>query len=149
MMIHEITEKVGPHRKRKRIGRGPGSGHGKTAGRGHKGAHSRAGYAARTGDEGGQMPLFRRVPKRGFSNARFRTEYAIVNVKAIDARFEDGAEVNPEMLVKAGLLKDTRTPVKVLATGETSKKFSVTAAAISAAARDKIEKAGGRVTVAD
>ena len=95
------------------------------------------------------MPLFRRVPKRGFSNARFRTEYAIVNVKAIDARFEDGAEVNPEMLVKAGLLKDTRTPVKVLATGETSKKFSVTAAAISAAARDKIEKAGGRVTVAD
>ncbi len=147
-MIHQITEQAGAHRKRKRIGRGPGSGNGKTAGRGHKGARSRSGYASRTGDEGGQMPLFRRLPKRGFSNARFRTVYAIVNLKAIDARFDDGAEVNPETLVRVGLIKDTRTPVKVLAQGETAKKFSVTAAAFSQAAIEKIQKAGGAVTVA-
>ncbi|MCC6681058.1 MAG: 50S ribosomal protein L15 [Phycisphaeraceae bacterium] len=149
MMIHEITEKVGAHKKRKRVGRGVGSGHGKTAGRGHKGAGSRSGFSGsvRASREGGQMPLFRRFPKRGFSNAKFRTEYAVVNIKALDARFDDGAEVNPDMLVKVGLISDTRKPVKILAEGDTSKKLAVTAARFSAAAKEKIEKAGGTVTV--
>lgn len=149
MMIHEITEKVGAHKKRKRVGRGVGSGHGKTAGRGHKGAGSRSGFggSVRASREGGQMPLFRRFPKRGFTNARFRTTYAIVNLKAIDARFDDGAEVNPEMLVKVGLIRDASLPVKVLAEGEIKKKLTVSAAKFSAAAKQKIEKAGGAATV--
>jgi large subunit ribosomal protein L15 len=149
MMIHEITEKVGRYKKRKRIGRGPGSGTGKTSGRGHKGAGSRSGYSGsiRPSREGGQMPWFRRLPKRGFTNAMFRTDYAVVNLSAIDARFDDGAEVNPAMLVKAGLLRSTRDPVKVLGRGETTKKLKVTAAAFSASAKEKIEKAGGSVTV--
>jgi len=151
MMIHEVTEKVGKHKKRKRIGRGPGSGHGKTSGRGVKGAGSRSGSGGsiRASREGGQMPLFRRFPKHGFSNFNFRTDYAVVNIKALDARFDDGAEVNPEMLVKAGLIRDTKMPVKVLAEGETTKKLTVSAAKFSAAAKDKIEKAGGSVTVID
>ena len=150
MMIHEITEKVGAHKKRKRVGRGIGSGHGKTAGRGHKGAGSRSGATGsiRAGREGGQMPLFRRVAKRGFSNANFKTHYAVVNIHAIDSRFEDGAEVNPDMLVKVGLIRDTKLPVKVLGTGETTKKLQVTAASFSSSAQEKITKAGGSVNVA-
>lgn len=150
MMIHEITEKVGAHKKRKRVGRGIGSGHGKTAGRGHNGAGSRSGATGsiRAGREGGQMPLFRRVAKRGFSNANFKTLYSVVNIHAIDSRFEDGAEVNPDMLVKVGLIRDTKLPVKVLGTGETTKKLQVTAAAFSSSAQEKITKAGGSVNVA-
>ncbi len=148
MMIHEITEKAGRYKSRKRIGRGTGSGTGKTAGRGHKGAGSRAGYARKIAHEGGQIPFFTRFPKRGFSNAQFRTEYAIVNIAALDARFDDGAEVNADMLVKVGLIRDTKLPVKILGSGETGKKFSVTAAKFSASAKDKIEKAGGSIAVA-
>ncbi|MBI1337144.1 MAG: 50S ribosomal protein L15 [Phycisphaera sp.] len=150
MMIHEITEKVGKKKHKKRIGRGIGSGHGKTSGRGTKGAGSRSGWTGsiRASREGGQMPLFRRVPKRGFSNFNFRTEYMVVNLKALDARFEDGAEVNAEMLVKVGLVPDTTMPIKVLGEGELKKKLTVTAAAFSASAKDKIEKAGGTATVA-
>lgn len=149
MMIHEITEKAGKYKKRRRVGRGTGSGRGKTSGRGHKGARSRAGATGsiRASMEGGQMPLFRRIPKRGFSNARFRTTYVVVNIKSLDARFDDGAEVNPDMLVKVGLLDDASKPVKVLGTGETQKKLSVTATAFSGSAREKIEKAGGSVVV--
>lgn len=147
MMIHEITEKAGRYKQRKRIGRGTGSGTGKTAGRGHKGAGSRAGYKQKLGYEGGQIPFFTRFPKRGFSNAQFRTDYAVVNIGALDARFDDGAEVNAEMLVKVGLIRDTKQPVKILGTGETSKKLTVTAAKFSASAKDKLEKAGGTVTV--
>lgn len=147
MMIHEITAKVGKHKARKRIGRGPASGSGKTAGRGHKGDGSRAGHHDRTGDEGGQMPLFRRFPKRGFSNAKFRKHYALVNINALEARFDDGAEVNPEMLAKAGLIRNTKLPVKILAFGELSKKLNVSASKFSGAAKEKIEKAGGSVTV--
>lgn len=148
MMIHEVTEKVGKHKRRKRVGRGPGSGLGKTCGRGHKGAKSRAGASGsiRASSEGGQMPWFRRIPKRGFSNAQFRKEYRIVNIKAMDARFDDGAEITPEALVEVGLIKDAKLPVKVLGEGETSKKFTVTAAMFSRAAAEKIEKAGGKVT---
>ena len=150
MMIHEITAQVGKHKRRKRIGRGIGSGLGKTAGRGHKGAGARSGWSGsiRASREGGQMPLFRRIPKRGFSNFNFRTEYYIVNIKALDSRFEDGAEVNPDMLVKVGLIPNTRLPVKVLGEGETKKKLSVTAGKFSKAAEEKLQKAGGSATTA-
>ena len=145
MMIHEITEKVGRHKRRKRIGRGPGSGTGKTAGRGHKGYGSRSGNS--NPHNGGGTELYKMLPKRGFSNAMFKKHFAVVNLSAIDARFDDGAEVNPEMLVKRGLIRDTKLPVKVLGTGETTKKFTVTAAKFSRSAEEKITKAGGSVTV--
>jgi len=149
MMIHEITEKVGKHKKRKRIGRGPGSGNGKTAGRGHKGAKSRSGWSGSQvpGFEGGQMPYFRRIPKRGFNNAMFAKRFAIINLRFLEERFEDGAEVNPEMLVKVGLLHDTKSPVKILGSGELTKKVSVAAHKFSESARKKIEAAGGACTL--
>ena len=146
MMIHEVTEKAGKHKKRKRVGRGPGSGHGKTCGRGHKGYGSRSGNSAP--HNGGGTPLFKMLPKRGFSNAMFKKHFAIVNLSAIEARFEDGAEVNPEMLVKHGLIRDTSLPVKVLGQGDISKKLTVTAAKFSKSAEEKITKAGGSFTVA-
>jgi large subunit ribosomal protein L15 len=144
-MIHEITEQVGKNKKRKRIGRGPGSGKGKTSGRGHKGAGSRAGSGGQShiAYEGGQMPYFRRIPKRGFNNAMFRKHFSIVNLKAIEERFADGAEVNPETLMSVGLIKDTKLPVKILAEGDVTKKLTVSAHKFSGAAREKIEKAGG------
>lgn len=148
MMIHEITEKVGRHKKRKRVGRGPGSGLGKTCGRGHKGAGSRAGYSKKAAHEGGQMAFFRRIPKRGFTNSMFRTDYATVNLNALEARFDDGAEVNPDMLVKAGLIRNAKDPVKVLGQGELTKKLSVTAAKFSESAKAKITAAGGTVNEA-
>ncbi len=149
MMIHEITVKVGAHKKRKRIGRGIGSGHGKTSGRGTKGAGSRSGWTGsiRASREGGQMPLFRRIPKRGFSNFKFRVEYAVVNLKALADYFEAGAQVNPQALLKAGLVGDLRLPIKILGEGELTKKLDVTAAAFSKAAMDKIAKAGGTATI--
>ncbi len=146
MMIHEITEKVGRYKARKRVGRGRASGVGKTSGRGHKGAGSRAGHTRRAYFEGGQMTFVRRIPKRGFSNHRFRTEYAIVNVKALEQRFDDGATVDPESLASAGLIRGPGLPVKILGEGELSKKLSVTAARFSGSAREKIEKAGGTCT---
>jgi len=146
MMIHEVTEKTGRYKARKRIGRGPGSGSGKTSGRGHKGAGSRAGARNKPGYEGGQVPFYTRFPKRGFSNVNFSTRYAIVNLGAIDARFDDGAEVNPDMLVKLGLLRSAKEPVKILGSGETTKKFNITAAKFTASAKEKIEKAGGTAT---
>jgi large subunit ribosomal protein L15 len=148
-MIHEITAQVGRNKQRKRIGRGHAAGQGKTAGRGHKGAKSRAGWGGSIHPlyQGGQMPYFRRIPKRGFTNAMFRTEYAIVNVKALNDRFDDGAEVNPEMLAKAGLLGDLRKPVKILGDGELTKKLTVTVHRCSRTAQQKIESAGGSVTL--
>lgn len=149
MMIHEITPKAGKFKRRKRIGRGIGSGHGKTSGRGTKGAGSRSGWSGsiRASREGGQMPFFRRIPKRGFSNVNFRVEYVAINIKALDARFESGSEINPDMLVKAGLIPDTKRPIKILAEGNTSKKFNVVAAAFSKVAGEKITAAGGTITV--
>ena len=143
MMIHEITEKVGRHRARKRIGRGRGSGHGKTSGRGHKGAASRAGWSRRPGYEGGQMPLIRRMPKRGFSNTQFRRLYAVVNVKSLERCCEKGAEVDARTLAEAGVIRDAKLPLKVLGEGELTKKLTVTAEKFSASARAKIEAAGG------
>lgn len=150
MMIHEITPKAGRYRNRKRLGRGIGSGHGKTAGRGTKGAGSRSGWSGsiRASREGGQTPFFARFAKRGFNNVNFTTRYAVVNIKDLDAAFADGDEVNPDLLVKAGLVRDTKLPVKILGHGDTGKKLSVTAAAFTASAKDKIEKAGGSATVA-
>ncbi len=146
MMIHEITEKVGRRKRGKRIGRGPSSAKGKTAGRGHKGARSRSGWSGSVppGFEGGQMPFFRRVPKRGFSNARFTQRYAVVNVKALDARFGEGAEVDFDALRRSGLVGSSRLPVKVLGDGELNKPLTVKAAVFSRKAREKIEGAGGR-----
>lgn len=128
-----------------RRGRGHGSGNGKTAGKGHKGQKARSGGGVRPGFEGGQMPLQRRVPKRGFNNI-FATRYATINVKDLE-RFEDGAVVDAQALVEAGLLKKTLDGVKVLGRGELSKKLTVNCAAFSASAKEKIEKAGGKAEV--
>ena len=147
MMIHEITEKIGKYKARKRIGRGRGSGTGKTSGRGHKGAASRSGYSRRPSFEGGQTPYFRRIPKRGFSNSAFRTEYHIVNVAALQDRFEAGASVDAAALVKAGLIRNTKLPVKILAHGDITVKLNVTADKFSGSAATKIETAGGSVTL--
>jgi large subunit ribosomal protein L15 len=146
MMIHEITVQVGKYKTRKRIGRGHGSGSGKTAGRGHKGARSRAGYSRRPGFEGGQMSFVRRMPKRGFTNAPFRTHYHIVNVQDLEARCDDGAEITVETLAAIGLVRDASLPLKVLGHGDLTKKFKVTAAKFSASAKSKIEGVGGTVT---
>lgn len=145
MMIHEITEKVGRHKRRKRIGRGPGSGTGKTSGRGHNGYGSRSGNS--NPHEGGAIPMWKRFPKRGFSNAEFMTHFAIVNLKAIEARFQDGEEVNAESLAKLGMIGDTKLPIKILGEGELTKKVTVTAAKFSKSASDKITAAGGTASV--
>ena len=146
MMIHEITKQVGKHRPRKRVGRGMGSGNGKTSGRGHKGAGSRAGYKRRPYFEGGQMSFVRRMPKRGFSNANFRRLYHIVNLKTLEAMLDDGADVSVKSLAEAGIVRDTKLPLKILGEGELTKKFNVTAEKFSASARTKIESVGGTVT---
>ncbi|MHC5024276.1 MAG: 50S ribosomal protein L15 [Planctomycetota bacterium] len=147
MMIHEITAQVGRHKARKRLGRGNGSGHGRTCGRGHKGARSRAGYSNRAYFEGGQMSFIRRLPKRGFTNAPFRQLYHVINLKTLEARLDDGADVSPKTLAAAGIIRDAKLPLKVLGEGELTKKFNVTAAKFSATAREKIEKAGGTVII--
>jgi large subunit ribosomal protein L15 len=144
-MIHEITSQVGKYKDRKRIGRGPGSGTGKTAGRGHKGAKSRAGWGGSIHPlyEGGQTPYFRRIPKRGFNNARFAKEYAVVNVKLLEANFADGAEIDAGALAERRLIPNATMPLKVLGEGELTRKLTVTAAKFSESARRKIEAAGG------
>jgi len=149
MMIHDITAKVGKHKSRKRIGRGEASGQGGTAGRGHKGAKSRSGYKRRPAFEGGQMPLTRRMPKIGFSNAKFRNQYHVVNIRLLEDRLDDGATVDAAMLVDKGIIRDTELPVKVLGDGELTKKLTVTAAKFTRSAREKIEKAGGSVNVVE
>ena len=130
--------------KKKRVGRGPGSGLGKTSGRGHKGAQSRSGYHFKRGFEGGQMPLHRRVPKRGFNNTDFRTEYAVVNLDQLEARFEAGASVTPDALRSAGLVNGRDVRVKVLARGEISKALTVQAHKFSGKAAEKLAAAGGK-----
>jgi large subunit ribosomal protein L15 len=147
MMIHDITSKVGRYKGRKRVGRGPGSGHGKTSGRGHKGAKSRSGYKRRAYFEGGQMSWVRRMPKRGFTNAQFKTVYHVVNIKTIEDRFNDGDVVNAESLSKAGIIRDTKKPLKILGEGDLTKKLDVTANKMSKSAEAKIAAAGGTATV--
>jgi len=146
MMIHEVTSKVGKYKARKRVGRGRGSGLGKTSGRGHKGAGSRSGHSHRAYFEGGQMTFVRRIPKRGFTNADFRTLYHVLNTKSLNKAFDDGAAITPEALAEKGLIRDTKLPVKILGEGDVTKKFTVTAAKFSASAKKKIEDAGGSIT---
>ncbi len=129
--------------KKKRVGRGPGSGLGKTAGRGHKGAQSRSGYSFKRGFEGGQMPLHRRVPKRGFNNI-FRTEYDVVNLDQLESRFDKGAEVTPATLRAVGLVSSKTSLVKILGRGELTKALNVQAHKFSGKAAEKLAAAGGK-----
>ena len=146
MFGHEITSVVGKHKARRRVGRGSGSGHGKTCGRGHKGAHSRAGSKSLSLFEGGQMPLFRRLPKRGFSNYNFATRYEIVNISQLE-RFTDGATVDAGQLMQAGLIGSEKSRVKILGNGDLTKKLEVTANKFSRSAEQKIVASGGIVKV--
>ena len=145
MKLHELSPAPGSTRDVKRIGRGHGSGNGKTAGKGHKGQKARAGRGIRAGFEGGQMPLHRRIPKRGFNNI-FATPYTTINV-AILNRFEDGAVVNAEALLNAGIIKKAPYGVKVLGNGKIEKSLTVQVAAFSESAKAKIEAAGGKAEV--
>ena len=145
MKLHELSPAPGSVKAPFRKGRGAGSGNGKTAGKGHKGQNARSGGGVRPGFEGGQMPLQRRIPKRGFTNI-FRTQYATVNVEDLN-RFEDGAVVDTKAIVEAGLLKKTLDGVKILGRGELTKKLTVTVAAFSEGAKNKIEAAGGKAEV--
>src|SRR5437016_2372194 len=142
MSLHNLRPPRGAKHAKKRVGRGQGSGQGKTAGRGHKGAKSRSGYHFKRGFEGGQMPLHRRVPKRGFHNP-FRVEYEVVNLDTIAARFDGGAVVTPELLREHGLVHGAARPVKVLARGEIGKALTVRAHKFSGKAAEKILAAGG------
>jgi len=145
MKIHELSPAEGSRKKNKRVGRGPGSGHGKTSCRGHKGQKSRSGGNLRPGFEGGQMPLQRRLPKRGFTNI-FRKEYSVVNVEDLN-RFEPNITVDPDALIKAGLVKKSKAGIKLLANGELSHSLVVKVHKVSTAARKKVEASGGTVEV--
>ena len=143
MLSNEITAIAGSHRKPKRLGRGKGTGNGKTCGRGHKGCGSRPGSSVRPTYEGGQMPLFRRLPKRGFNNYNFATRYEIVNVSQLDRLFGEDSAVNIEDLVNVGLIDSVKSKVKILGDGELTKKLSVSAHKFSKSAEQKISSCGG------
>jgi large subunit ribosomal protein L15 len=143
MELNNLKPKKGSRHAKKRVGRGPGSGHGKTSGRGEKGQKSRSGFSRTLGFEGGQMPLHRRLPKRGFTNI-FKKDYAVVNVSDLE-RFDNGASIDEAALRQAGLVKGQNDGVKVLGDGELSKKLTVSATKFSKSAREIIEKAGGTV----
>lgn len=145
MILNDVHQGIQKHRKAKRVGRGPGSGHGKTSGRGHKGYYSRSGASRRIGYEGGQMPLARRIAKRGFSNARFARKTLILNIQSLEKAFESGDTVNLESLAEKGLAKGTFDVIKILGNGDLSKKLTVHAHGFSAGAEEKIVAAGGTV----
>lgn len=145
MKLHDLKPAVGATTAPKRLGRGTGSGLGKTSGKGHKGAKARSGGGKRPGFEGGQMPLTMRLPKRGFTN-KWRVEYATVNVERLNI-FEDGATVTPVELVESGILKNVQDGVKILGNGEITKKLTVKATKFTESAKNKIEAAGGKVEV--
>ena len=145
MKLHELSPAPGSTKEAFRKGRGAGSGNGKTAGKGHKGQKARSGGGVRPGFEGGQMPLQRRIPKRGFNNI-FAKEYVAINVDVLN-RFEDGAVVDAEAISKAGIVKNTRDGIKILGRGELNRKLTVVAVAFSASAKEKIEAAGGKAEV--
>lgn len=146
MKLHELSPAVGATSERKRKGRGAGSGNGKTAGKGHKGQNARSGGGVKPGFEGGQMPLQRRIPKRGFNNI-FATKYAIVNISDLNDRFEDDAVVDAAAIVASGLVRKELDGIKVLGNGEITKKLTIKAAAFSKSAIEKIEKVGGKTEV--
>ena len=146
MKIHELKPAEGSVAKSKRLGRGTGSGTGKTAGKGHKGQNARSGGGVRPGFEGGQLPLFRRLPKRGFSNAKFKTEYAVINLSDLN-KFENDAVITPELLKEMGLVKNQLSGIKVLGNGTLEKKVIVKAHKFSSVAKEEIEKLGGKAEV--
>ena len=143
--LHGLRPAKGANRKRKRVGRGPGSGHGKTAGRGEKGQKSRSGFSQRSGFEGGQMPLYRRIPKRGFTNI-FRKEFVALNVQDLN-RFRSGSTVSPEVLVEQKIVKKVKNGLRILGQGELKKKLTVRAHHFSKSASQKIQQAGGSAEV--
>ena len=145
MKLHELSPAPGSTKSVFRKGRGAGSGNGKTAGKGHKGQKARSGGSIRPGFEGGQMPLQRRIPKRGFNNS-FAKEYVSINVDVLN-RFEDGAVVDAQAIADAGIIKNTRDGIKILGRGELERKLTVIASAFSASAKEKIEAAGGKAEV--
>jgi large subunit ribosomal protein L15 len=145
MKLHELKPAEGSRKDPKRKGRGIGSGNGKTAGKGHKGQNARSGGGVRLGFEGGQTPLFRRLPKRGFTNIN-RKEYAIVNLDTLNV-FEEGTEVTPELLIESGVVRNEKAGIKILAKGNVEKKLTVKAHKFSSAAKDAIEAAGGTTEV--
>ena len=146
MKLHTLAPAEGATKDRKRLGRGVGSGTGKTSGKGHKGQNARSGGGVRPGFEGGQLPLFRRLPKRGFSNANFKVRYAVINLSDLN-RFEDGAVVTPEILKEMGLVKNQLDGIKVLGNGTLEKKVNVKAHKFSSVAKEQIEKMGGKAEV--
>lgn len=148
MNLKTVQDKGIKHAQRKRVGRGLGSGLGKTSGRGHKGWGARSGTSRRPGYEGGQMPIYRRVPKRGFTNARFRVEYTVINVETLNA-FEDGATVDMPTILSMGLVSKSAPLLKVLGDGELKKRLTVRAQKFSASAKSKIEAAGGTAVLID
>jgi large subunit ribosomal protein L15 len=145
MKLHELKPAEGSRKERKRLGRGIGSGQGKTAGKGHKGQNARSGGGVRLGFEGGQTPLYRRLPKRGFTNFA-RKEYAVVNLDALN-RFAEGTEVTPELLIETGVVSNEKAGIKILAKGTLEKKLTVKAHKFSSAAKEAIEAAGGNTEV--
>jgi len=146
MKLNELKYNEGSKKAIKRLGRGASSGTGKTSGKGQKGQNARSGGGVRPGFEGGQLPLFRRLPKRGFSNAMFKKVYAVINVSDLN-RFEDGTEVTPELLFEMGIIKNQLSGIKVLGNGELAKKLTVRAHKFSNIAKQKIEAAGGKAEV--
>ena len=146
MKLHTIKPNAGATFTKKRVGRGIGSGLGKTSGKGHKGQNARSGGGVRQGFEGGQLPLFRRLPKRGFSNAMFKVRYAVINLSDLN-KFEDGAVVTPELLSEMGLVKKQLDGIKVLGNGKLEKKLVVKAHRFSDVAKEQIEKLGGKAEV--
>lgn len=145
MKLHELKYTEGARKNRKRLGRGAGSGTGKTAGKGHKGQNARSGGGVRLGFEGGQTPLFQSLPKRGFTNFN-RKEYAIINVESLN-KFDNGTEITPDLLLETGMISKLNTGLKVLGNGTLEKKLVVKAHKISKAAQEKIEAAGGKIEV--
>ena len=145
MNLNEMKYNDGARKATKRLGRGPGSGQGKTAGKGHKGQNARSGGGVAIGFEGGQTPLYKRIPKRGFTNIN-RLEYAVINLSDLN-KFEDGANVTPELLKEAGIVKKQLDGIKVLGNGKLEKKVNVACHKISKSAQEAIEKAGGKVEV--
>ena len=146
MKLHELSPQEGSVKERFRKGRGAGSGNGKTAGKGHKGQNARSGGGVRPGFEGGQLPLYRKLPKRGFNNARFGKKYAVINVQSLN-KFNDGEVVDCAALLALGIIDNAFDGVKVLAEGDLTKKLTVKAAVFSAQAKEKIEAAGGKTEV--
>ena len=146
MKLHELSPAEGSVKENYRKGRGPGSGNGKTAGKGHKGQNARSGGGVRPGFEGGQLPLYRKLPKRGFNNYRFGKKFAIINVQSLN-KFNDGEVVDFAALLSAGIIHNVFDGVKVLGEGEIAKKLTVKAAIFSASAKEKIEAAGGKTEV--